>query len=460
MNARKICFILCVNNELYKRECISYIERLALPDGFEREIIPVEGASSMTSGYNQAMQQSNAKYKVYLHQDVFLVNRMFIYDILKLFENPRIGLIGMVGGLDVDKTPVMWKGRRVGLLYANDIVMAYLSELGKVHGEEYMEVQAVDGFLMATQYDIGWREDILKKWDFYDVSQSVEFRKQSYQVVVPHMEKPWCLHDDGFVNFQNYFDELKIFLREYAWDGHGFGVSGLNRQEERMIACEWDSEQFLELIEQEKQKETEKQQFREKYADYREKIDAFLENEAYGQLQEYFQTEEIKVLSNIEDDVALFSIILSIYSMEVEEGVEPGILDGVRNMQEIEERWLKLKFLMWRMEFADEKEGVAEFLERYQISVPFLKYLINTSSFDKVNTAFKLAMILKNARKPVAAFAMLNYANELAPDEELVFCEMADICMNLGQYKEAQDCVRRIDNPTQILAAYLERWGV
>ena len=67
MNAYKICFIMCVNDQLYLNECISYIEHLSLPEGFEREIIPVEGAVSMTSGYNQAMRQSDAKYKVYLH---------------------------------------------------------------------------------------------------------------------------------------------------------------------------------------------------------------------------------------------------------------------------------------------------------------------------------------------------------------------------------------------------------
>ena len=194
MNAYKICFIMCVNDQLYLNECISYIEHLSLPEGFEREIIPVEGAVSMTSGYNQAMRQSDAKYKVYLHQDVFLVNQNFIYDILKLFENPRIGLIGMVGGLDVDKTPVMWEGRRVGFLYSNSIVTADSGKLGDIYGEECMEVQAVDGLLMATQYDIPWREDILKNWDFYDVSQSMEYRRQSYQVVVPHMQQPWCVH--------------------------------------------------------------------------------------------------------------------------------------------------------------------------------------------------------------------------------------------------------------------------
>lgn len=104
MNAQKICFIMCANDDLYKNECISYLERLDLPDGFEREMIVVEGASSMTSGYNQAMKQSDAKYKVYLHQDVFVLNTNFIHEIVRLFENPQIGMIGMVGSLEVEQT--------------------------------------------------------------------------------------------------------------------------------------------------------------------------------------------------------------------------------------------------------------------------------------------------------------------------------------------------------------------
>jgi len=88
--------------------------------------------------------------------------------------------------------------------------------MGEVQGD-YQSVEAIDGLLMATQYDIPWREDVFQKWDFYDVSQSFEFRKRGYEVIVPKMEKPWCIHDDGVMNLENYYEERKKFLREYEW---------------------------------------------------------------------------------------------------------------------------------------------------------------------------------------------------------------------------------------------------
>ena len=68
---------------------------------------------------------------------------------------------------------------------------------------------------MATQHDVPWREDLFQKWDFYDVSQSMEFRRRGYQVVVPYMEKPWCIHDDGILNLEHYYGEMDIFREEY-----------------------------------------------------------------------------------------------------------------------------------------------------------------------------------------------------------------------------------------------------
>ena len=35
---------------------------------------------------------------------------------------------------------------------------------------DWHEVEAVNGSLIATQYDIPWREDILSGWEFYDVA--------------------------------------------------------------------------------------------------------------------------------------------------------------------------------------------------------------------------------------------------------------------------------------------------
>lgn len=52
MNENKIAFIICTNNQLYFNECCYYINRLLLPEGFERDVIGIEDAPSMCAGYN------------------------------------------------------------------------------------------------------------------------------------------------------------------------------------------------------------------------------------------------------------------------------------------------------------------------------------------------------------------------------------------------------------------------
>lgn len=215
MNEKKICFIMCVNNSQYEQECIRFIQNLSIPDGYEIEQLSVYEAESMTSGYNEAMESSDAKYKVYLHQDVFIVNKNFIIDMLRVFENPDIGMFGMAGSVQLPKDGIMWSGDRVGRLYTSNVNAAGDAILGRVNGIA-QEVEAVDGLLIATQYDVAWRADLFTGWDFYDISQSMEFRRKGYKVVVPNMNKPWCIHDDGLVNLATYFEWRDVFLKEYA----------------------------------------------------------------------------------------------------------------------------------------------------------------------------------------------------------------------------------------------------
>lgn len=216
MNDKKICFIMCVNDELYEEECIRYIKRLHVPEEYEVQQLSVFGAKSMADGYNEAMQQTDAKYKVFLHQDVFIVYKNFIRDLLWIFDQDKeIGMIGMVGSPVMPAEGVMWADDRIGSLFTSNIKQAGPALIGQVK-MPYEQVEAIDGLLMATQADLPWREDIFDGWDFYDVSQSMEFRKKGYKVVVPHMEIPWCLHDDGYVNLERYFKWRDVFLKEYG----------------------------------------------------------------------------------------------------------------------------------------------------------------------------------------------------------------------------------------------------
>lgn len=218
MNEQKICFIICYNNELYLSECIRYLNYLEIPDGFELDLLTIAQAESMTAGYNAAMQASDAKYKVYLHQDVFVLYRGFLKDTIALFlKHPEIGMIGMVGTLKMPQSAVMWETNdRIGALrscHLNTVDDFFDHE----HDKEavYTQVEAVDGLLMMTQYDVPWREDLFDGWDFYDASQSYEFRNKGYYVVVPCQEAPWVLHDCGFLNFQNYEKYRALFCKEY-----------------------------------------------------------------------------------------------------------------------------------------------------------------------------------------------------------------------------------------------------
>ena len=96
MDSHKISFICCSNDLMYEKECRTYLNHLYVPEGIQMEIKMIYGAASMTAGYNQAMRESDAKYKVYLHQDVFLLNEHFIEDILQIFMDEQVGMIGVM----------------------------------------------------------------------------------------------------------------------------------------------------------------------------------------------------------------------------------------------------------------------------------------------------------------------------------------------------------------------------
>lgn len=205
---------MCSNNPQYEHECIKYINNLTIPEGYEIEIKVIRDAASITSGYNRGMLSSDAKYKIYLHQDTFIINKDFLNCLLKGFNDEATGMIGIIGTPQLDPSCVMWLGNRVGKLVSNCIYHTVKAAIGEITSPT--EVEAIDGLLMATQYDIPWREDIFKGWDYYDISQSFEFRKAGHNVMVLPAAEPWCFHDDGILELSEYYKTRDIFMQEYS----------------------------------------------------------------------------------------------------------------------------------------------------------------------------------------------------------------------------------------------------
>lgn len=220
MNEHKFCFIICTNNDLYLNECIHYIEHLAVPKGYEIDLLTIQDAKSMTQGYNEAMSCTDAKYKIYMHQDVFILNHNFLKDLLSIFHSDKqIGMIGMVGYENISADGLMWHGKRKGDLYKNNPVSSYppLSEYHYSIREDYYSfVAEIDGFLMATACDLPWNTHEVTGWDFYDAFHSMNYLINGYKIAVPYQTHPWCMHDDGVIlNMTNYNQYRMIFMEKY-----------------------------------------------------------------------------------------------------------------------------------------------------------------------------------------------------------------------------------------------------
>ena len=225
----KVAFIICYNNELYMRECMDYISWLKVPEDVETEIIGIVEAGSMTAGYNSAMHDSDAKYKVYLHQDVFILNENFISDIITIFKNySEYGMLGVIGSDYMIPDANYWMGWNTGKCNANDSLRQISIKLKECEG--IREVHAIDGMIMITQYDVEWRKDIFDGFDFYDISQSLEFKKHGYKIGVPYQEYAWCNHVCGHSKLSKYDLYREKFCREYSQYGYRYRIDSENEK--------------------------------------------------------------------------------------------------------------------------------------------------------------------------------------------------------------------------------------
>ncbi len=222
-NPDKICFITCVNDEDWYSECLLYLQHLEMPEGMQAEYLPIRGAKSMCAGYNEGLRRSDAKYKVYLHQDTLVVNKQLVRDLKALFADESIGAVGVIGCRNLPRSGIWWDGMRTygRVLHACE-PESVVDSVGMQPEGAYMEVEAVDGLFIAMQYDVPWREELFTGWHLYDTSICKEVQRSGKRVVVPNQtEEFWCIHCPKEKPLaSDYRGYQKTFLKEYGAELH------------------------------------------------------------------------------------------------------------------------------------------------------------------------------------------------------------------------------------------------
>ena len=205
LNSRAVAFITCVDDEAQYAVCLKYIDVLQIPLGYAVEKIAVVGAASVADGYQRAMETSAARYKIYVHQDVYLVHSGLLRELVHLFDTcPRLGMVGVVGTTRMPANGIWWvnKFSCYGRLWEYRRESGFPASLfgRRLHfsrfrsfAGDYLPVVSADGLFMATQYDVPWINP-LGGFLLFDQVHASEFIKAGLEVGVARQETVWCLH--------------------------------------------------------------------------------------------------------------------------------------------------------------------------------------------------------------------------------------------------------------------------
>lgn len=216
---RTILFVICINNEKLFVQAHKQLTQLIVPTGFEIEVMEIRNSSNMARSYNK-MAKVEATYKIYIHQDTFIIYNMMLIDLHKLFEKyPELGMIGLSGCKKMPADGVWWGAESlVGQVieHRKDVYSLLKFDHGALEAEDYVPVESIDGYFMATRVDIPWREDLFDGFHFYDSSHSMEMQRAGYVVGVPVVQSPWCIHYNGDNYDKITYDWYRdIFVQHY-----------------------------------------------------------------------------------------------------------------------------------------------------------------------------------------------------------------------------------------------------
>ena len=183
LDEKKFAIIFIKRDGENHERMMQEISKLAVPEGCYADVIVIEDAGNLAEAYNFAMQQSDAKYKLYFKRDIVSLSS----NLLELVENLFLqalsaGILGLWGSeLPMDGNYIKSRNQYGACLHQD--------ENGEIQCSSaqdplfYQEVKALDGAFLATCVDVPWDEQIGD--DFLALAQCCRMARSGYSAIVP-----------------------------------------------------------------------------------------------------------------------------------------------------------------------------------------------------------------------------------------------------------------------------------
>lgn len=229
---------------------------------------------------------------------------------------------------------------------------------------------------------------------------------------------------------------------------------------------DWEYQHTENYIEEKEQQEhawnRKNKEQQKRYLEYIDEKIAEGTEKARKELLELFHNADFIETYKSKTQMAYRIAMMQIYEREIGAEEKITILDIGNSAEEIIEKMIGLKFLLWRIEFAGDKqakEAVVQFVHFNSITPDMLQYMIQTATADKAGMLLELADIFIEKGMLRYAFRMLEYLDELSPGNETVLCLLADLCGKAGNQERVGEYLERIENPGRLAEGIRKKYG-
>lgn len=187
LSKEKIAIIISTKDELYLEECLGYINELEIPEGYLVDLLTLTASANMAASYNEAMQASDAKYKLYIPDTTLILQKDCLVQCIHIFEeNSHIGMLGVLGSNNNSD-------QNMGKAIISDSERTKLLDFQKEYSGYYCTANLDEAFVF-TQYDIPWDETTKTLKDCISI-QCKCFSQQNYTAAIPYQDVAWCQID-------------------------------------------------------------------------------------------------------------------------------------------------------------------------------------------------------------------------------------------------------------------------
>lgn len=216
MDNKKIVIYLHKTRQSYYETCLTSVKNLQCPEGYSIDIVTLSHQAAYAAQLNQHAAELPAKYRIYVNDDIYLLEPNLLSHLLQLFHDETIGMIGAFGSQSLPGSgSLMDSPYKYGSLY---IPVESKFKKAVFRGTEphapIAEVRYLWPSLFATQYNLVWPENYT--YQYYTVlDQCNQFTQQQKRLIVPLLPEPWLAYQTQTMNFAATPEDRRRFFQTY-----------------------------------------------------------------------------------------------------------------------------------------------------------------------------------------------------------------------------------------------------